>query len=136
MLGVNDGEHIILYSRDDRGGMEYSTKFSWLLKARIPSFHFSLVTHMSYGHEKSSVLDGGFALWEKKGLEISTEDVQLPAGTWKAKDNIAPNNIKYEELRKEEGGKQYIERTDEVNFLDARIRGQFNGTEDTGMDVH
>ncbi|KAK6053196.1 hypothetical protein COOONC_09298 [Cooperia oncophora] len=102
--------------------MEYSTKFAWLLK--------------SYGHEKSSVLDGGLHQWVKKGLEISTEDVQLPTGNWKAKDHVAANNITFEELQKKEDGKEYMERTDEVNFLDARIRGQFNGTEETGLDLY
>ncbi|KAK6053197.1 hypothetical protein COOONC_09299 [Cooperia oncophora] len=77
----------------------------------------------SYGHEKSSVLDGGLHQWVKKGLEISTEDVQLPTGNWKAKDHVAANNITFEELQKKEDGKEYMERTDEVNFLDARIRG-------------
>lgn len=122
MVGVNKGEHIILYSRGPLGGMMFSAKFAWLFK--------------SYGHEQLSVLDGGFDLWTRKGLEISTGDYRLPPGDWTAKDMIAENNIKFEELEGKKGEKLYMERTEEVNFLDARIRGQFDGTEDTGLDPH
>ncbi|WKY11901.1 hypothetical protein Q1695_003460 [Nippostrongylus brasiliensis] len=122
ILGVNNGEHLILYSRGALGGMMYSTKFAWLLK--------------SYGHEKLSVLDGGFDRWVKTGHETSTEDVKLMPGDWEAKDDIGIYNINFEELESKDGEKMYIERTDEVNFLDSRIRGQFNGTEDTGLDPY
>uniref|UniRef100_A0A183G9P3 Rhodanese domain-containing protein n=1 Tax=Heligmosomoides polygyrus TaxID=6339 RepID=A0A183G9P3_HELPZ len=106
MVGVNKGEHIILYSRGPLGGMMFSAKFAWLFKP----------------------------------------------GDWTAKDMIAENNIKFEELEGKKGEKLYMERTEEmscnqspltarmsrglVNFLDARIRGQFDGTEDTGLDPH
>ncbi|VDL84409.1 unnamed protein product [Nippostrongylus brasiliensis] len=90
----------------------------------------------SYGHEKLSVLDGGFDRWVKTGHETSTEDVKLMPGDWEAKDDIGIYNINFEELESKDGEKMYIERTDEVNFLDSRIRGQFNGTEDTGLDPY
>ncbi|KAK5969876.1 Rhodanese domain-containing protein, partial [Trichostrongylus colubriformis] len=102
MIGVNNGEHIILYSRDDRGGMMYSAKFAWLL--------------MSYGHDKVSILDGGFDAWTSKGNEVTSEIVKLPAGDWKAKDLLAKYNITFEEMQKREGGKQYMERTNEVSL--------------------
>ncbi|KAL6742918.1 hypothetical protein Aduo_016012 [Ancylostoma duodenale] len=124
MIGVNEGEHIILYARGALGGMVFSSKIAWLLK--------------SYGHnpEKLSLLDGGLAQWMRQGLEVSKDDVQLPSGNWKARDLINEYNIKFEELEDKDADKMYIERTDEVNFLDARHRGQFNGTEDTGLDPY
>ncbi|VDM53148.1 unnamed protein product [Angiostrongylus costaricensis] len=122
MVGINSGEHIILYSRGSIGGMMYSSKFAWLFK--------------SYGHGKLSVVDGGFDQWKKSGFEVSKADVQLPHGNWKAKDDISLNNIKFEEMEAKEGGKQYMDQTDKINFIDSRIRGQFNGTEDTGLDPY
>ncbi|EYC11302.1 hypothetical protein Y032_0051g2130 [Ancylostoma ceylanicum] len=124
MIGVNEGEHIILYARGALGGMVFSSRIAWLLK--------------SYGHdpEKVSLLDGGLASWMRQGLELSTEDVQLPPGNWKAHDKLSEYNIKFEEMEDKDGDKVYLERTDEVNFLDARHRGQFNGTEDTGLDPY
>ncbi|KIH61237.1 hypothetical protein ANCDUO_08495 [Ancylostoma duodenale] len=91
MIGVNEGEHIILYARGALGGM-------------------------SYGHnpEKLSLLDGGLAQWMRQGLEVSTDDVQLPSGNWKARDLINEYNIKFEELEDKDADKMYIERTDEV----------------------
>lgn len=32
MIGVNEGEHIILYARAALGGMVFSSKIAWLLK--------------------------------------------------------------------------------------------------------
>ncbi|KAK5972190.1 Rhodanese domain-containing protein [Trichostrongylus colubriformis] len=40
-------------------------------------------------------------------------------------------NIKYEQLEERHGDKKYIEWTDDLNLLDARVRGQFEGTEPT-----
>ncbi|KAK6044152.1 hypothetical protein COOONC_18343 [Cooperia oncophora] len=70
----------------------------------------------SYGHEKSSVLDGGLHQWVKKGLEISTEDVQLPTGNWKAKDHVAANNITCLENCRKRAGKEYWIRQTNVTF--------------------
>ncbi|EPB66348.1 hypothetical protein ANCCEY_14560 [Ancylostoma ceylanicum] len=143
MIGVNEGEHIILYARGALGGMVFSSRIAWLLKA------CALISNTSYGHdpEKVSLLDGGLASWMRQGLELSTDDVQLPVGdpgNWKAHDKLSEYNIKFEEMEDKDGDKMYLERTDEVgwkvsglvNFLDARHRGQFNGTEDTGLDPY
>ncbi|KJH47390.1 rhodanese-like protein [Dictyocaulus viviparus] len=143
MVGINSGEHIILYSRGAIGGMMYSSKLAWLFK--------------SYGHEKLSIINGGFDEWARNGFEISKEDVQLPvsgeiilhasdshqsfvqikvfkSGNWKAKDNVATNNITFEEMEAKKGDKQYMEQTSEVNFLDSRPRSQFDGTSETGLN--
>lgn len=39
MVGVNKGEHIILYSRGPLGGMMFSAKFAWLFKVRSIPFY-------------------------------------------------------------------------------------------------
>ncbi|KAJ1349716.1 hypothetical protein KIN20_005340 [Parelaphostrongylus tenuis] len=86
--------------------------------------------------KKLSIVDGGFDQWTRNGFEVSQADVRLPHGNWTAKDNIALNNIKFEEMEAKEGEKQYMDQTDKINFLDSRIRGQFNGTQDTGLDPY
>nr|CDJ92310.1 Rhodanese domain containing protein [Haemonchus contortus] len=118
MLGIDAGEHLILYARGMFGGMLHASKFAWLFK--------------SYGHEKVSVVDGGFDEWTKKGYEVSKDDVNLKRGTWKANDEMAKNNIKFEQLEEQHGDRKYIEWTDDLNLLDARVRGQFEGTVATG----
>ncbi|CAB3396560.1 unnamed protein product [Caenorhabditis bovis] len=123
LIGLNSGEHFIFYSRGAQGGMMFGAKLAWLFK--------------SYGHEKISLIDGGFDAWNQAKYDISTDDVRLPKGNWKASDAIKEHVVTFEELEDKNGcEKQLIEKTDEINFLDARIRGQFNGTEDTGLDPH
>ncbi|PIO71941.1 hypothetical protein TELCIR_06141 [Teladorsagia circumcincta] len=65
MLGIDADEHLILYAREMFGGMVHAAKFAWLFK--------------SYGHEKISLIDGGFDEWAKKGHPISKDDVKLKA---------------------------------------------------------
>ncbi|PIO53773.1 hypothetical protein TELCIR_24879, partial [Teladorsagia circumcincta] len=49
-------------------------------------------------------------------------------GTWKAGDNMAKYNITFEQLEEQHGDRKYIEWTDDLNLLDSRVRGQFEGT--------
>ncbi|KJH47392.1 rhodanese-like protein [Dictyocaulus viviparus] len=114
MLGINDDEHLILYSRGKYGGMLHASKFAWLFKA--------------YGHEKLSLIDGGYEQWVKAGFTIDRDDVKLKRGAWKAVDNFSKYNVKFEELEEQHGIRIYIEYVDDLNLLDARVRGQFEGT--------
>uniref|UniRef100_A0A7I4YVC0 Sulfurtransferase n=1 Tax=Haemonchus contortus TaxID=6289 RepID=A0A7I4YVC0_HAECO len=118
MLGIDADEHLILYGREMFGGMVHAAKMAWLFK--------------SYGHEKVSLVDGGYNEWVRTGHPISKDDVQLKRGTWKAKDSIAKYNITFEQLEQQHGDRKYIEWTDDLNLLDARVRGQFKGTVPTG----
>ncbi|KAK6036851.1 hypothetical protein COOONC_25644 [Cooperia oncophora] len=52
----------------------------------------------------------------------------IQRGTWKATDNVAKCNIKFEQLEEQHGDRKYIEWTDDINLLDARGRGNFEGT--------
>ncbi|CAD6186637.1 unnamed protein product [Caenorhabditis auriculariae] len=121
LIGLNSGEHLVFYGRGPLGGMLFASKAAWLFK--------------SYGHDKVSLVDGGFDTWRQHKFEVSTEDLQLPSGNFPAKDSFRDHLVDFDHLtQKDENGKQYIEKTSEVNFLDSRSRGQFNGTEDTGLD--
>ncbi|RCN32969.1 hypothetical protein ANCCAN_21212 [Ancylostoma caninum] len=120
LIGVDPDEHLILYSRGRFGGMKHCSKMAWLLKA--------------YGHDKLSLIDGGFDEWKKKGHEISKDDVKLKPGSWTPKgDSFNKYFIKFEQLEEQHGDRRYIEWTDDLNLLDARVRGQFEGTVDTGF---
>ncbi|KAK6757120.1 hypothetical protein RB195_015129 [Necator americanus] len=119
MIGVDPEEHLILYARGQFGGMLHASKIAWLFK--------------TYGHEKISLIDGGFDEWKKKGFEISKEDVKLKPGKWTANNNnFKKYNITFEQLEEPHGDKRYIEWTDDLNLLDARVRGQYQGTVPTG----
>uniref|UniRef100_A0A914W6W7 Rhodanese domain-containing protein n=1 Tax=Plectus sambesii TaxID=2011161 RepID=A0A914W6W7_9BILA len=121
-LGLNQGDHIVVYDRGMNGGMMWAAKFWWLFK--------------TYGHDNVSVLNGGFHAWKKGNYPVSSEVVQLPKGDWKA--NLRSDlNVTFEELtKKQDDGRDLIDKADEVNFLDARKKEQFHGEEDTGLDPY
>lgn len=119
ILGINADEHLILYARGILGGMLHAAKIAWLFK--------------TYGHEKVSLIDGGYDEWIKQGYEITKDDVKLSRGTWKAVDNFSKYNVKFELLESQHGDRKYIEYIDDLNLVDARGRGQFEGTALTGL---
>ncbi|KAJ1349715.1 hypothetical protein KIN20_005338 [Parelaphostrongylus tenuis] len=118
-LGINADDHLILYARGPLGGMLHSSRFAWLFK--------------TYGHEKVSVVDGGYDEWVKQGYETSKDEVKLSRGTWKAVDNFLKYNLKYELLEGDHGDRKYIEYINDINLIDARGRGQFEGTAPTDL---
>ncbi|GMR59403.1 hypothetical protein PMAYCL1PPCAC_29598, partial [Pristionchus mayeri] len=123
LLGVHKDEHIIVYGRGPQGGMLFAGKIAWILK--------------SYGQDKLSLLDGGIEYWSKNKFELCNQPVQLPKGNWSAVDRISDFNITFDELEeKDADGKEFIEKIDQTRFLDARVRGQFEGTEDSGLDPY
>ncbi|CAD5213944.1 unnamed protein product [Bursaphelenchus xylophilus] len=119
LLGINQSDHLVFYSRGPFGGMMFSSKAYWLFR--------------SYGHEKLSILDGGFAAWQKEGQEVekSKDYPQVQKGNWKAKDTVAQFIMPFEEFNKEGG---VLDHPDQYNLLDSRIRAQFDGKQDTGLD--
>ncbi|TKR87398.1 hypothetical protein L596_011800 [Steinernema carpocapsae] len=124
LLGIDKGEQLIFYGRGAFGGMLFASRFAMLFKG--------------YGHSKYSVLDGGFDYWKARGNEIDTSanPVQLKKGDWKATDNLHIN-VTFEELEKKDvEGKDMLDHPEKVNFLDARIREQFDGRQDTGLDPY
>uniref|UniRef100_A0A914C3V5 Rhodanese domain-containing protein n=1 Tax=Acrobeloides nanus TaxID=290746 RepID=A0A914C3V5_9BILA len=125
LLGVNAGDHLILYGRGPFGGMLWPAKFYWLFK--------------SYGHHKVSLVNGGFADWIRNGFGIESfkETPKIKSGNWEAKDRL-DLNITYEELVKNEpeNSTDLNELAKKANILDSRIRGQYEGTEETGLDPY
>jgi thiosulfate/3-mercaptopyruvate sulfurtransferase len=59
-LGVGPDTHVVAY--DDGGGTS-AARLWWMLRA--------------FGHERASVLDGGFAAWVKAGLPVTQEEPRI-----------------------------------------------------------
>jgi thiosulfate/3-mercaptopyruvate sulfurtransferase len=55
-LGIGDGSHVVVY---DHSGGQFATRLWWAL--------------MYYGHDKTSVLDGGWRKWANEGRPTSAE---------------------------------------------------------------
>lgn len=76
---------------------------------------FKNIIFQSYGHDNVSVVDGGFAQWQKAGYEISQEDVKPGKGNWTAKDLVSKYNVSFDDFtitKKEK--EEILEKTDEV----------------------
>jgi len=105
ILGINKSSHIVVY---DNLGIYTSPRVWWLFK--------------TMGHEKISVLDGGFPVWTKLGFAV--EDVKTRV--YKTGDFEA--NFDAESMKSFEFVKDNIS-TQNSLVVDARSAGRFNGTE-------
>ena len=104
-LGIQNSDHIICY---DTLGIFTSPRVSWMLS--------------QYGHEKVSILDGGFKNWKIKKFKIETGKPQnKEQSNYIAKNN--PKNIKFFEDIKN----NIISST--FKLIDARPSGRFDATD-------
>ena len=104
-LGIQNSDHIICY---DTLGIFTSPRVSWMFS--------------QYGHEKVSILDGGFKNWKIKKFKIETGKPQNKGqSNYIAKNN--PKNIKFFEDIKN----NIISST--FKLIDARPSGRFNATD-------
>lgn len=81
-------------------------------------------------------MNGGFDAWTKAGYETETlsESPKNEKGNWHARD-CRHKNITFEELTEKDGkDKDILEKTDQFNILDTRLRVHFNNEQDTGLD--
>lgn len=104
-LGINQSSEIVVF---DNRGIYSSTRVWWLFK--------------TMGHEKVSVLNGGFPEWLNKGFPTENREIKTyESGNFKA--NFQKELIKsYEEV---------VENIQQETFtiIDARSEGRFQGTE-------
>ena len=104
-LGIQNSDHIICY---DTLGIFTSPRVSWMLS--------------QYGHEKVSILDGGFKNWKIKKFKVETGKPQNKGqSNYIAKNN--PKNIKFFEDIKN----NIVSST--FKLIDARPSGRFNATD-------
>lgn len=66
-LGVSDDSHVVVY---DQGSMMWATRLWWNLRLE--------------GHDRVSVLDGGFRAWRAAGFEVATGEERNEPATFTA----------------------------------------------------
>ena len=104
-LGIQNSDHIICY---DTLGIFTSPRVSWMFS--------------QYGHEKVSILDGGFKNWKIKKFKIEKGKPQnKEQSNYIAKNN--PKNIKFfEDIKNNIASSTF-------KLIDARPSGRFNATD-------
>jgi thiosulfate/3-mercaptopyruvate sulfurtransferase len=103
-LGIANDTHVIAYDGND-----------FMASARV------WWTFRVFGHDRVSVLDGGFRSWQDQGLPMSSG--HLPPTEREFRAGFRPELV----LDLEAMRKATTERT--IQVLDARSPGRFNGTE-------
>ncbi|KHJ92778.1 rhodanese-like protein [Oesophagostomum dentatum] len=120
LLGVNAGDHVVVYGRGGFAGMLWAARVWWTFKV--------------YGHENVSVLEGGLAAWKNASKPVTDEVHIVSSGNWEAKELDKSLLITYEELdEKRPGKKSLFEDLSKINYLDARPAPLFNG--DVPLDI-
>ncbi|ETN76030.1 Actin [Necator americanus] len=120
LLGVNNGDHVVVYSRGPGTGMLWAARVWWTFKV--------------YGHNKVSVLNGGLGAWKNASKPVTSDVVVVASGNWMAKPIDKSLLITFEELdQKNSDGKSLFQDLTKINYLDARPAEVFNGTEPLGI---
>ncbi|KAJ1352884.1 hypothetical protein KIN20_009379 [Parelaphostrongylus tenuis] len=120
MLGVNDGDHVVVYSRGPAAGMLWAARAWWTFKV--------------YGHEKVSVLDGGIDAYKKAGHPVTNDVVVAKPGNWSAKTIDFSRFITFDELEKKNAdGSAIFDDLRKINYLDARPSPVFKGDVPLGI---
>ena len=101
-LGIGDGTHVIVY---DHAGGQFATRLWWALTY--------------YGHDRVSVVDGGWRKWTAEGRPVTAQVPDPPPATF----NPRPRP----ELRAEAEEVLAASRGRGVFILDARDEGQYTG---------
>ena len=106
-LGIDEGSHIIVYDNSENFGFFSAPRVWWMFKI--------------FGHDKVSVLDGGFAKWCLEGLPTTPEIPNYPKTIFHGL--FQPQMIKYYEDIK------HNLNDNSFQLIDARSEGRFKGTQ-------
>jgi thiosulfate/3-mercaptopyruvate sulfurtransferase len=101
-LGIGDGTHAVVY---DHTGGQFATRLWWALTY--------------YGHDRVSVLDGGWKKWTAEGHPITAEVPDPHPATFTPRPRSERRAEAEEVLAASRGGNAFI--------LDARDEGQYTG---------
>ena len=101
-LGIGDGTHVVVY---DHAGGQFATRLWWALTY--------------YGHDRVSVLDGGWNRWTAEGRPTTAEVPDPAPATFTPKTR--------DSWRKEADEVLSAGRTGDALVLDARDEGQYTG---------
>ena len=120
-LGIGDDTHVVVY---DHAGGQFATRLWWALTY--------------YGHDRVSVLDGGWKKWSAEGRPATSEVPRTepaaftprPRGGWRkeAHDVLAASEdrgARKAEVAQKRGDKE--SRATSAFILDARDEGQYTG---------
>jgi len=101
-LGIGDGTHVVVY---DHAGGQFATRLWWALTY--------------YGHDRVSVLDGGWRKWTAEGRPTTAEVPDPHPATFNPRPRPELRAEAEEVLTASRGGSAFI--------LDARDEGQYAG---------
>ncbi len=101
-LGIGDDTHVVVY---DHSGGQFATRLWWAL--------------IYYGHDRVSVLDGGWKKWAAEGRPTTAEVPTLAPATFTPRQHFERRADAEEMLAASRGGAAFI--------LDARDEGQYTG---------
>uniref|UniRef100_A0A0N4ZN17 Sulfurtransferase n=1 Tax=Parastrongyloides trichosuri TaxID=131310 RepID=A0A0N4ZN17_PARTI len=107
-IGINNNDHLILYSRGSMGGNMFAARCFYLLEM--------------YGFKSMSLLSGGFNKWMKDGfIEDEGFEDYMGEGDFVGERDFEMT-VSYDELTtKNNEGKDMFDRAgDDVTFIDAR----------------
>ena len=104
-LGINNNDHLVIY---DMHGMFSAARIWFMFKA--------------FGHEKVSILNGGFPVWVDTGGKISNQINQLEPSNYKADLNKSLI-VSYKEVFDNLSNNKY-------QIIDARSPDRFSGISD------
>ncbi|CAI2354175.1 unnamed protein product [Caenorhabditis sp. 36 PRJEB53466] len=107
LLGVNDGDHVVIYSRGPAQGMMFASRAYWTFKV--------------YGFQNVSLLNGGLDAWKAAGGATDNNEVSPPLGNFNAKPLNTDILAYFEEIP--------FNSFENVDYLDARTVPQFTGQE-------
>ncbi len=103
-LGVSDDDLIVVY--DSSGTNVSAGRAWWMLR--------------TFGHERTTVLDGGFQRWLREGRPVESGPQTLPPGRFRAQRNGCA-------VRDLAAIRQAVH-SGAVQIVDARSQGRFEGT--------
>ncbi|CAJ0601988.1 unnamed protein product [Cylicocyclus nassatus] len=112
LLGINAGDHVVIYARAQYAGMLWAVRVWWTFKL--------------YGHDNVSVLNGGLNAWKKAGKPVSDDVPVVEPGDWKAQPIDKSILITFEELNEKRPGRPSIfDDLSKINLLDGRPASEF-----------
>ena len=112
-LGIGNDDHVVLYE-NEKAGFYSSPRVWWMFRV--------------FGHDKVSILNGGYTRWEDEGKPHCTEVAPVEKRTFKA--TFVPSLV-----RSLEGILQNME-DKQCQVVDTRSVGRFTGAENEPIGKH
>ncbi|XP_068111130.1 thiosulfate sulfurtransferase [Hyperolius riggenbachi] len=105
-FGINNDSHVVVYDADQLG-IYYAARVWWMFKV--------------FGHQKVSVLDGGFRNWVKQGHPVTSEVIKPKPEAYRAVLDSSRVR-KFEDIQRNLSSKEF-------QLVDSRPAGRYAGTD-------